>query len=196
MSLPRLLVFALGLMSLAAEANAEELPYYAYFPSNLGTSFQRLEHNVLGFTIHIPAKWTCTVHGEPPDAIGVLHREGADTSRLGPEYMVVEIGVVTQEDLNLNAAHKLVLASRRRERPTLTTDEQLTSLRLGDVNAGRFTCWFLTKSGLRVHEIVTLVPTSRGLYALTARAAGETFTKNQPTLVKVLDSFRLKSRAY
>jgi hypothetical protein len=175
----------------AQSAWAEQAPY-AFKESAFGQDYKKLVHNLLGFSIDMPRRWTFGVAANQARfPVVVLYPEDLNVGVISSKYETVVIGLLPlRSDFGLEQIGQWTLTGLRAAHPDLEITQSPTSGGMGDQDSLYFALRWVSKNGTTMHEPIALVHYKTVVYSVTVRAAGDVIQRRGELLRKIAQSFR------
>lgn len=190
-------VLQLGLLLLLClpRLSAQERePFYAFFPAASGADWKELRHNLLGFSVEMPASWTFGVTGSGELTVALIYPDGMNTAVFSSAYATVEIGSVRLGDGSLDSASAALLTGLRTRHSSLRIVEPVSAVVRGGRQARTLLLTWESRSGQTIVEQIDLIADGPRAVSVAIRAASAAFEANRALYRRIARSVRPLAR--
>lgn len=179
-----LLIISSGVF--AREPAAE--PYYGFYPSPIGADWKKLKHNLLGFSIDVPASWTFGVSGTGALVVALLYPETIDTSKFHENYQSIEIGRIGGS-MTLEQVKRSVVAGMLQKHMDAEVIAPIVGQPKDKELKDNVVIAWTSKTNIRVVEDITLVRTPDSIRSVTVRSSESVARTNKAVHRRIVESF-------
>jgi len=169
---------------------AADTPYFGFYPSTMGREFKLFKHNILGFSIDIPASWTFGVFGKPPLTVALVYPEGLNTGIISENYEMIEIGQLPLLNINLQQAKDIVILGIHTRRKNIEYVGDLIPTYVYNTDTIRWKYSWRSKSGILLIEDISLIKFGDRIRSVTVRATKNKYDKQLGFYEPIASSFR------
>ncbi len=156
----------------------------------MGSQFKLFRHNVFNFEVDIPNNWVFGVAGKPPGHVILMYPAGLNTGEFVPGYETIDVGILRQTHISLEAAHKALAAGMMQAHQGIafSNDKSIGSLNGNESLA--FSYSWPSKTGYTINENVSIVKYKDRIYTITIRTIEPISAKSHKNHETIIKTFK------